>query len=269
MVDVIGFHGHTISHQPDEGFTRQLGDGQKLSDLCDTPVVFDFRSEDLRAGGQGAPLVPLFHQMLFRESPPPCAVVNIGGVANVTWLENSMAIAGDTGPGCGLIDAWIQKNTDATFDHDGRFAAQGTADSKVIAALENFAFFDKPFPKSADRFDFQSISVDHLNVADGAATLCEVTARSICDAILRLGIPRTTWVAGGGAKHPTIVQRLREALGNVRRVEEVGLRTDSLEAECFAWLAVRRMRHLPTTMPSTTGCAAPTCGGKVAMPRKS
>lgn len=262
-VELVGFHGHTISHHPELGQTRQIGDGQRLAELCRVPVVYDFRSLDMREGGQGAPLVPLFHAMLFADQPQPCAIVNIGGVANVTWIDRDSMMAGDTGPGCGLLDDWIQSTIKEDFDVDGSLSKKGRIDEGVLDKLDNHSFFASSFPKSADRFDFDSISVDHLSPADGAATLCEVTARTVAEAIQRIGTPETTWITGGGAKNPVIMKRLSHYLRDVRPVEDAGLRADSLEAECFAWLAVRRLAELPTTLPSTTGCRRPVCGGTI------
>ena len=261
--DLVGMHGHTIDHRPAVGVTRQIGDGQRLATSTGTRVVYDFRSEDVRAGGQGAPLAPLFHAMLFSEQSQPCAVVNIGGVANVTWIDNDKIIAGDSGPGCGLLDTWIQSRTGEPIDHDGNMASRGEIDSAAVNAFQGQSYFARPFPKSADRFEFEP-NCDHLGAADGAATFCEFTAVTIAKSIHQLGSPKTTWVTGGGSKHPVIMNRLKLHLGDVRKIDELGLCGDSLEAECFAWLAVRAIRGLPTSIPSTTGCNKPISGGQVA-----
>ena len=265
--DLIGFHGHTILHAPANRFTHQIGNAQLLADATEVPVVHDFRSDDIEAGGQGAPLVPLFHQMLFADSLQPCAVVNIGGVANVTWLDHGKIIAGDTGPGCGMLDSWMQSNLGMSFDRDGAVAQQGIVHQEIVQRTKEHGYFQKKMPKSADRFDFCKLaSLDGLNAADGAATLCELTAMTIADAIQAIGTPRVTWVSGGGSRNPQIMRRLVERLGKVKPIEDYGLRSDSLEAECFAWLAVRRLRNLPTSVPSTTGCSRPTSGGAISRP---
>ena len=270
-VELVGFHGHTIAHAPAEGITRQIGDGQRLADATGTDVVFDFRTADVDAGGQGAPLVPLFHAMLFRHQPKPTVVLNIGGVANITSLgsNNDEIIAGDTGPGCGLLDAWVASQTGKPFDLDGSLALNGKISEPVVMEARSQPWFQKPLPKSADRFDFDSINVSELSPEDGAATLCAVTASTVADAVRRLGDPVTTWVSGGGSRHPLIMRLLADELGDVRPIEDCGLRSDSLEAECFAWLAVRHLRNLPTSLPTTTGCRQPTCGGRLARPRIS
>jgi anhydro-N-acetylmuramic acid kinase len=195
------------------------------------------------------------------------AVLNLGGVSNVTWLGDGDAVyASDAGPGCGLLDSWTVETTGDSFDVDGRLARSGqVAEAVVRRALES-PFFLQPPPKSADRFEFQAILGQvrdvELSAADGAATLCAITA----EAVWRLSrafpaLPQCLWISGGGARHPVLVQALAARFPQVRNLAEAGLRPDLLEAECFAWLAVRRVRGLPTSLPSTTGCRSATCGG--------
>ena len=264
---VIGFHGHTILHDPANSQTKQLGDGQRLAAAVNTKVVHDFRSADIQAGGQGAPLVPLFHQMMFEKAHQPCVVLNIGGVANITWLDNGEIIAGDTGPGCGMLDSWVQMTTGQSFDRDGQIALKGVINLEMVDRALEHSYFKMAMPKSADRFEFNdTIDLSSFGPADGAATLCALTAFAIADAVRNIGSPQVTWVTGGGSKHPLIMQLLASRLGDVRPIEEYGLRSDSMEAECFAWLAVRRLHRLPTSLPSTTGCSHPVCGGTVSQP---
>jgi anhydro-N-acetylmuramic acid kinase len=266
-IAVAGFHGHTLRHIPTEGLTLQIGDASRLAELIGIPVVADFRRRDLAAGGQGAPLAPLFHQAVFANEPKPLAVLNLGGVSNVTWLgDGSEIYASDAGPGCGLLDAWTLETTGAAFDEDGWLALSGRAHDHLVDQAMELPFFRKPPPKSADRFEFQEalelIRREQLSPEDGAATLGAITA----EAIRRLceffpAAPRCLWLSGGGARHPRIVSLLAGKFPRVRNVTEAGLRPDLFEAECFAWLALRRLKGLVTSLPSTTGCRAATCGG--------
>lgn len=264
-VDVIGFHGHTIRHLPDEQLTWQLGDPQLLAERLQIAVVSDFRRRDMAAGGQGAPLVPLFHQQLCRSLPKPFVILNLGGVGNLTWLGDAEAIvASDTGPGCGLLDAWAEQHFGVAMDTDGRLSQQGTVNAAAVAAVLQQPFFQRPLPKSADRFDFDCSPLKSLSPHDGLATLCALTAEAVEMAVQRLpSPPRTTYVTGGGSRHPLIMRLLAERLGDVQPIEALQLRWDSMEAECFAWLAVRRMRGLMISLPSTTGCRIATSGGNV------
>ncbi|MCA9217709.1 MAG: anhydro-N-acetylmuramic acid kinase [Planctomycetales bacterium] len=264
-VQLIGFHGHTIRHNAEQRLTWQLGDASLLAESTQCPVVHDFRRRDIAAGGQGAPLAPLFHRMLAKPLPRPTAILNIGGVANITWIGPSEEImAADTGPGCGLLDTWVQHQFNVPFDRDGAFSKQGSPNEAVIRDALDLPFFRKPIPKSADRFEFDAIDVTHLDAADGAATLCAITVTGVTSVVRQLPQPpKAIWVTGGGSRNPTIVSMLQRELGDVRPIEGAGLRSESLEAECFAWLAVRRIRNLPTSLPQTTRCENPTCGGSV------
>jgi anhydro-N-acetylmuramic acid kinase len=266
-IAVAGFHGHTLRHLPQEGLTLQIGDASLLAERIEIPVVADFRRRDLAAGGQGAPLAPLFHQAVFSQHEKPLAVLNLGGVSNVTWLgEGDEVYAADAGPGCGLLDLWTFEATGAHFDEDGRLARSGQVHETLVEQAMELPFFSQPPPKSADRFEFLPV-LDLLrrrdiSPADGAATLCAITA----DAVARLcqsfpAIPRCLWTSGGGARHPVIGESLARRFPRVQNIAEAGLRPDLLESECFAWLALRRLRGLPTSLPSTTACRAATCGG--------
>lgn len=262
-VEIVGFHGHTVRHSASEGITMQIGNPWILARDLKLPVVNDFRRCDIAGGGQGAPLVAMFHMALFSKEARPTVVLNLGGVANVTWLgENDEIIAGDTGPGCGLIDEWAQTMADLPHDRDGHLALAGKVDWATVEQALDSPFFGLPLPKSADRFDFDHVDVSPLGVEDGAATLCAVTAEAVFRAVKRLpAMPKKTWVTGGGVHHPFIMQLLGERLGEIQNVSQFGLNPDTLEAECFAWLAVRHKRGLPLTIPETTGCDAPLSGG--------
>jgi anhydro-N-acetylmuramic acid kinase len=262
-VEIVGFHGHTVRHVASEGLTMQIGNPWILSRDLGLPVVADFRRCDMADGGQGAPLVGMFHRALFSKEPRPTLVLNLGGVANVTWLgENDEIIAGDTGPGCGLIDEWAQTMADLPHDRDGHLALAGQVDMATVEAALESPFFDLPLPKSADRFDFDHVDVSPLGVEDGAATLCAVTAEAVYRAVRRLpAMPKRTWVTGGGVHHPVLMRMLGDRLGEIQSVSKFDLNPDTLEAECFAWLAVRHQRGLPLTLPETTGCTQPRSGG--------
>jgi anhydro-N-acetylmuramic acid kinase len=262
-VEIVGFHGHTVRHVASEKLTMQIGNPWLLSRALNLPVVADFRRCDMAGDGQGAPLVGVFHRALFSKEPRPTLVLNLGGVANVTWLgENDEIIAGDTGPGCGLIDEWAQTMADLPHDRDGHLALAGQVDMATVEAALDSPYFGMPLPKSADRFDFDHVDVSPLGVEDGAATLCCVTAEAVYRAVKRLpAMPKRTWVTGGGVHHPVLMRMLGDRLGEIQSVTKFGLNPDTLEAECFAWLAVRHQRGLPLTIPETTGCERPLSGG--------
>ena len=264
--ELMGFHGHTLRHIPDSGLTLQIGNPWLLSQRTGYEVVSDFRRRDIAWGGQGAPLAAMFHRAVFADDPPPLVVLNIGGVSNVTWLgEGGSVIAGDTGPGCGLIDEWTQEMAGLPHDTDGKLAQAGKVDESVVASALSAPFFSRPLPKAADRYDFDHVDVSTLSVEDGAATLCAVTTRAIAEAVEKLPQkPLTLWVTGGGAKHPVIMRMLGESFDSISTVDERGLSSETLEAECFAWLAIRRRLNLPITVPETTGCSEPMSGGAIA-----
>ncbi len=263
QVEVIGFHGHTVRHIPREGLTLQIGNPWMVAQKLGLPVVSDFRRRDMAVGGQGAPLVAMFHRALFIDELRPTLVLNLGGVANVTWLgAKDEIIAGDTGPGCGLIDEWVQSMADLPHDRDGHLALAGKVHHDLVEASLEAPFFADPLPKAADRYDFDHVDVSGLSVEDGAATLCAVTAEAIFRAVKKLpAMPKRFWVTGGGVHHPVIMRLLADRFGKIGTVRERGLNPDTLEAECFAWLAVRHMKGLPLTIPETTGCHQPTSGG--------
>lgn len=270
-IDVIGFHGHTILHRPDERRTWQIGDGALLARLVGIDVVDDFRSADVAAGGQGAPLAPLYHLALARDLPRPVAVLNIGGVANVTWIgADDRLIAFDTGPGNALIDDWMRRHGGAPIDEDGAAAARGVVRERALYPMLENRYFDRTPPKSLDRDDFDASPVDGLSLEDGAATLTAFTAKAVALARDHFPAPARRWlVTGGGRRNPTLMRMLREALdAPVDPVEAAGWRGDSLEAEAFAFLAVRALRGLPLSLPSTTGVSRPLTGGRLHAARR-
>ncbi len=274
-IDVVGFHGQTVLHKPAERLTVQIGDGQALADRLGLPVVYDFRAADVAVGGQGAPLVPAYHQALARglDRPHPIAVLNVGGVANVTYVDGGDPVAGDTGPGNALIDDFMRARTGAPLDRDGDQAARGRVHDAVVARVLADPFFALPCPKSLDRnaFAYANLAVPELSVADGAATLSALTAAAVARIVPHLPAPPKTWIiAGGGTHNPTLMRMLAARLtpATVETADAVGWSADALEAQAFAYLAVRSLRRLPLTFPKTTGVPEPMRGGVVAKPAR-
>ena len=265
--DVIGFHGHTVFHRPAEGLTRQIGDGALLARETGVPVVNDFRSADVAAGGEGAPFAPLFHAALAGDLEKPLAVLNVGGVANVTWIGPDGAIlAFDTGPGNALIDDWMLASTGRRFDESGALAATGTVDREILEGLLDHPYFLEPPPKSLDRLDFTGDAVAGLSPADGAATLTAFTAAAVKADFLPVK-PRRWLVCGGGRHNRTLMAMLRDSVGApVEPVEAVGWQGDSLEAQAFAFLAVRSLKGVPLSLPTTTRVREPVTGGTTHRP---
>jgi anhydro-N-acetylmuramic acid kinase len=269
--DLIGFHGQTILHQPNRRRTWQIGDAAWLAWRTGVRVAWDFRSADVAAGGEGAPLAPVFHAALVGDLPRPLAVLNIGGVANVTWIgADGALLACDTGPGNGPLDDWIRRHTGAGFDADGRLARTGSVDRPVLARLLADPYFGRPAPKSLDRLDFASTlaasGVAALSPPNGAATLVAFTAAAVAAA--RFPTPPSCWLVSGGGRHnPAIMQALRDRLdAPVDPVEAVGWDGDALEAQCFGFLAARVAAGLPLSFPGTTGVPRALLGGQIAEP---
>ena len=276
-IDVVGYHGQTVLHRPKEKLTVQIGDGAALAREIGTPVVYDFRAADVAAGGQGAPLVPVFHQALARalDRPPPIAVLNLGGVANITFIDGDNDPVGcDTGPANALIDDFFRARTGAPRDQDGATAAAGRVDEAAIARLLAHPFFAQPYPKSLDRNDFREwvgahAGVVQKNLQDGAATLTMLTAATVAEIVNMLPRPPKSWiVAGGGARNPTLMRMLTDKLrlATVETADQVGWSTDALEAQAFAFLAVRSLKKMPLTFPTTTGAPQPMTGGVLVEP---
>jgi anhydro-N-acetylmuramic acid kinase len=264
VIDIVGFHGHTILHRPAKRRTWQIGDGALLAQRLGVDVVADFRSADVAAGGQGAPLAPLFHAALAADFRKPIAILNIGGVANVTWIgEGEEILAFDTGPGNALIDDWVHRRTGAAADFEGALARAGRpATAHVTRFLEN-PYFDRPPPKSLDRDEFRDAVPIALSLEDGAATLTEMTAAAVAAATCHFRDAALEWLVTGGGRHnPALMEALQRRLGVVvRPVEAAGWDGDAIEAQAFAYLAVRCIEGLPLSLPSTTGVSEPTRGG--------
>jgi len=268
-VGVVGFHGQTVAHRPDRGWTWQIGDGAALAVATGIAIVSDFRSADVAAGGQGAPLLPIYHAALAGGLTRPVAVLNLGGVANVTWMGRAGEMAAfDTGPANGLIDLWVGSETGARYDADGALAAVGRIDDAVLGGMLDHPFFDAPYPKSLDRHDFTVQPVRGLSAADGAATLTAFTAASVALAISQLPErPRRLIVAGGGRHNPVMLRMIAERTGLLPEPSDgFGWNGDAVEAEGFAYMAVRTLRGLPISFPGTTGVEAATIGGRVSRP---
>ncbi|MBL6614677.1 MAG: anhydro-N-acetylmuramic acid kinase [Reyranella sp.] len=273
-VDVVGFHGQTITHRPERRFTWQIGDGAALARAIGVKVVSDLRISDVKAGGQGAPLVPVYHAALAHDLPKPLVVVNIGGVGNVTWIggdgigADDSLLAFDTGPGNGPIDDWCMRRAGQRFDRDGALAAAGKVDRARVERFSEHRYFALKPPKSLDRGDFGDAWADGLSVVDGAATLTRGTARAIALAARHFPAPVAQWViSGGGARNPTLLKAIGEETGGkVVTAASLGWNGDALEAQAFAFLAVRSLRGLPITFPGTTGAPRPMTGGRLDEP---
>ncbi len=265
-VNLVGFHGQTVLHRPADRLTVQIGDGEGLAAKLKLPVIYDMRAADVAAGGQGAPLVPVYHRALARglDRSGPLIVVNIGGVSNITYIDDDVLIACDTGPGNALLDDFVLQSTGQPFDAAGALAGQGQVDEAWVAnALQN-PFFKALPPKSLDRNHFVALGIKGKSPADGAATLTAFTAASIA-AIgpLLPKPPRSFIVAGGGAQNPTLLAMLRDrvAPASVESADALGWSADAMEAQAFAFLAVRSTRQLPLTFPGTTGVTTAMTGG--------
>ncbi len=269
-VAVVGFHGQTVLHRPEARLTVQLGDGERLAQLTGMRVAWDLRAADVAAGGQGAPLAPVYHRALVAgRFKRPIAILNIGGVANVTWIgPDGELIAFDTGPGNALIDDWMAKRTGAARDEGGAAAMAGTPQDGPVQFFLGHAYFAAQPPKSLDRNAFFWDLIEGLSVADGAATLTAMTVGAVKAAQAHMPDAPQAWIVCGGGRHnAAILQGLRAALPvSVMTAEDAGFDGDTVEAEAWAYLAVRAKRGLPLTFPGTTGVEDPKPGGRIATP---
>lgn len=275
--ELIGFHGQTIRHQPEKGFTWQIGDASLLTKESGIAVINDFRSQDVQNGGQGAPLVPIYHQALAADLPKPLIFLNLGGVGNLTFIgRNQELIAFDTGPGNALLDDWVLRHTGKSCDQDGFLSRRGRADLGIIREFTARPYFCQKPPKSLDRNQFQDFcdqALRALDPEDGAATLAALTVKTVALGLEHLPEkPRLCLVCGGGRHNPVIMEGLgRELATAVKPVEAIGLNGDAIEAQAFAFLAVRSFKGLPISFPATTGVRSPLSGGKLhsgmAMPK--
>lgn len=276
--ELIGFHGQTVLHRPDQGVTVQLGDGQLLAELTGLPVVYDMRANDMLQGGQGAPLVPAYHAALAASMPEvfadewPMVFVNIGGISNITYVpRDGDPMAFDSGPGNALIDQWVSREGGVPYDAGGAIASEGGVVRSVVDRYLDKPFFAKAGPKSLDRLDFTLDEAEGLELADGARTLAAVSAEAILKSAEHMPQPPKLWIiCGGGRKNPHIVNDLRDGAeengAQVILAEDAGFDGDAMEAEAWAYLAVRAKKGLPLTFPTTTGCKEAVSGGVLAKP---
>lgn len=267
---IIGFHGHTTLHRPAIRITQQIGDPDQLANETMIPVVANFRVHDVESGGQGAPLAPVFHASMLNSKLKPAAIINIGGVSNITWIGPGPddLIAFDTGPGNGLMDAWVEEKTGKRFDDEGKLSRRGNVDSKVLGKLLEHQYFTLDYPKSLDRSDFSLQALSGMSPSDGAATLLAFTVRTIVAGLKQCpGLPSALYVTGGGRHNKTLMEQLNLASPcPVLPVEEEGWNGDMIEAQAFAFMAVRSMRGLPLTFTQTTGVNAALTGGSLTNP---
>lgn len=297
-IALIGFHGQTIEHKPKQGYTLQIGKPQWLATRTGMPVVADFRSNDIRHGGQGAPLVPLYHAALAREMPKPVMIVNIGGVANYSWIGASAPSpargeeffwleAADCGPGNALIDDWMGQHTGARCDEDGAIAKRGIVHEATVKQFLRDTFFVADKPRSLDRNHFSLDSFfpsmpdmgerryrweeerKQVSIQDGAATLTAITAAAIAWSARAVPeMPAELLITGGGRHNSVLMKMIGERAGiPARPVEAVGWNGDMLEAEAFAYLAARTVQGLPLSLPETTGVREPVSGGVLHLPQ--
>ena len=264
-IDIVGFHGQTIYHNPKEHFTLQIGDGALLAELLEISVISNFRGNDIAAGGQGAPLAPVYHQALWNKFSEPIVVVNIGGVANISFVNTAHLLAFDTGPGNAPIDDLMKRNLGKSFDTDGAVARQGRVDEKVLANLLDHPYFSLPPPKSLDRNEFDFSAIGNLSVQDAAATLVAFTTEAIFRSLKYFPEHPKRWLITGGGRHNSYMmdELSRRLKATVKPVEDVGWNGDALEAQAFAFLAVRSLLDLPLSFPATTGVSAELTGGDI------
>ena len=269
-IDFIGFHGQTIFHNDDKKITKQLGDGKLLSKLTKKTVVYDFRQNDLKNGGRGAPLAPIFHQLIVKKIKVnlPVTVLNIGGIANHTYIKNYKpddVTAGDIGPGNCMIDEWIRKKTKKKFDNKGLIAKKGKINNICLTEIEfyNSYFFNNREPSSSfDIKDFKFVdSFNKLSLEDGAATLTELTAIRL-DCIIHSDKEKII-LCGGGRKNNFLVEKLKKKSTEIKLIDDYGIDGDFVESQAFAYLAIRSYLNLPITFPGTTGCKKPSTGGEL------
>lgn len=274
-LDLMGVHGQTVLHErPKDGVagrTVQLFDAQAFADATGVPVVSDFRQADIQAGGEAAPLMPVYHRALVQNAglDLPVIMVNLGGVANITAIEADRLTAFDTGPANGLMDQWMRRHDRGDFDHEGRIAAAGRADEAALSAYMAHPYFQTPAPKSLDRYDFNLQAIEGMGFEDGMATLSAFTLQSLLAGIRLTGVtPKTVILAGGGRHNAHLVAQLRSAVAPARVIlaEELGWRGGALEAEGFAYMAVRSLKGLPISFPGTTGVKTPLTGGELTRP---
>ena len=275
-INLIGFGGHVICHKPKEHILYQIGDGQKMADALQVKVVSKFRDADILAGGQGAPLAAIYHGALAQKMEKPIVFVDIGGISSLTWIgQNGEMIAFDAGPGNAAINWWVNKHGGMHMDYNGKLAIQGHVNEKIVNALMRHKFFAQYPPKSIDRDIFKDKleNLEGLSLEDGAATATAFTAEAIAYSLAMYvpQLPEKLIVCGGGANNPTLMRFIRQRLHNVEVVSasELGWNTDAVEAQGFAYMAVRRLNNMPISFPGTTGVPVPMAGGEIHKPESS
>jgi anhydro-N-acetylmuramic acid kinase len=276
-VDLIGFHGQTIFHNSLEKISKQIGDGNLLSQLTKKTVVYDFRQNDIQNGGEGAPLVPIFHRLIVKEKniELPVCILNIGGISNLTLIneyDKNNFLSRDLGPGNCLIDEWIRKNTKNKFDNNGEIAKKGKTNNLILnQAMDNFDNSLNQNKLSFDNKDFSLGFVRGLSLEDGAATLTEFTGRIIGAGLFSFlpSVKKKFWkilICGGGRKNKTLIEKINNAMPEnflIQSIDNYGIDGDYVESQAFAYLAIRSYLGLPISFPKTTGCKNPTTGGKI------
>ena len=271
-IDVIGFHGQTISHNPSNGYSWQIGNSQKLANLLNIKVVSNFRENDIKNGGQGAPLTPIFHYYLTKKIKKKICFINLGGISNVTYFNHRIKtglnnmVAFDAGPCCSLIDDWISKNSNKKFDNFGSLARKGSIKKKIIHDFLRKSYFSKLPPKSLDRSFFSLSLLRKLNIEDGAATLNYLVAESLLKAFYYFpNNPELCILSGGGRLNKFLVELIGNKLKKPRVLlaEKYNWNGDSIEAHAFAYLSVRKLLNLPITFPKTTGVKKPLTAGQI------
>ena len=277
LVDLIGFHGQTIYHNPLKKISKQIGDGNLLSQLSKKTIIYNFRKNDLQNGGEGAPLTPVFHKLIVKQNriELPVCILNIGGITNVTLIDDydqDSFLSRDLGPGNCLIDEWIRNKTKKKFDKNGDIAKRGKINNLIVnQALDNFENKFKQKTLSFDTKDFSLGFVRGLDLDDGAATLTEFTARIISMELSSFlqEVKNNSFrilVCGGGRKNTNLLERIKSLTPKnlvVERVDDYGIDGDYIESQAFAYLAIRSFLKLPISYPSTTGCLKPTTGGVI------
>ncbi|MBE6448044.1 MAG: anhydro-N-acetylmuramic acid kinase [Alphaproteobacteria bacterium] len=274
QIDLVGFHGHTIVHKPDEHFIYHIGNAQQLADSIGIKVVSRFRQADILSGGQGAPLSAVYHQALASAIEKPVAFVDIGGISSLTWMgSNGELLAFDAGPGNNAINDWVFKHAGQHMDYNGKQAALGTVHMPIINQLMRHKFLAKHPPKAADKATFKD-KLEHLeglSLQDGAATATSFVAEAIAYSIALYlpEAPKTLIICGGGAQNPTLVRFLRQRFDStvVKTASELGWDASAIEAQAFAYLAARRVNLMPATYPFTTGVSMPCICGEVFEPK--
>ncbi|WP_136657215.1 anhydro-N-acetylmuramic acid kinase [Nitratireductor sp. XY-223] len=273
-IDLVGFHGQTVLHRPERGLTVQIGDGEVLAAELKTPVVCDMRAADMESGGEGAPLAPAYHGALAAsiDRPGPVAFVNIGGISNVTLVGGDGTLhAFDTGPGNALIDQWVETKAGIPFDQGGAIASEGQVLRRLVEPYLQNEFFNDGSRRSLDRNDFLPPDPAAATLEDGARSLARLTAEAILKSVKPLKEAPKTWiVCGGGRCNRMIMSDLSDLVapdgGTVLIAEEIGLNGDAIEAEAWAYLAIRSHYGLALSWPTTTGCRKPVTGGITALP---